>query len=185
MSTAIATRILKIVLVAAQTACFLRADGGALLMRQHAGPFAVSVFAAPPLPRVGPIDFSVLLQSPDSLTPVLDAQVEIVARDGKGVIVSRSALHDQAQNRLFYGAVLTLPHEGPWNYDVSIRKAATTATASGSLRVFPASSPLAAHWRVFSFPFVFLLLFTLHQTLAAGQRRQAVLQRPTANSSLG
>lgn len=142
-------------------------------MRQPAGPYIVSVFATPPLPRVGPIDFTILLQASGSLTPVLDAQVEIVARDDSGVVVSRSALHSAAQNRFFYGAELTLPHEGPWKYGISIRQAATTNTATGSLRVFPGGSRLTAHWRAVLFPFAFILLFALHQVLTHEQRREA------------
>lgn len=142
-------------------------------MRQPAGPFIVSVFATPPLPRAGPVDFTVLLQASGSLTPVLDAQVEITARDQSGAVVSRNAFHSNAQNRLFYGAELTLPEEGQWKYEVSIRQAAANTKVGGSLQVFPGRSRLAAHWRAFSFPFGFILLFTLHQVLAHKPRTRA------------
>ena len=63
-----ATGVMRLALLAMQATCLLRADGGALLMRQPAGPFIVSVFATPPLPRAGPVDFTVLLQASGSLT---------------------------------------------------------------------------------------------------------------------
>jgi hypothetical protein len=130
------------------------------------------VFTAPPLPRAGPIDFSVLLQTPGSLAPVLDAQVEVIARDASGVTVSRAALHEQAQNRLFYAAILTLPHEGAWRYEVAVSRSSTQAVAAGSLRVFDARSRVLSHWRALSFGPLILLLFALHQTLSFFAKRR-------------
>lgn len=152
----------------------LHADGGALQLHRQAGPWLVSVFTAPPLPRAGPIDFSVLLQTPGSLTPVVDARVEVIANDGSGVTVSRAAFHEQAQNRLLYAALLTLPHEGAWRYEVAISHSSTQAVAAGSLRVFPAASRLDSHWRELWFAPLLLLLFALHQALSlSGKRRHS------------
>lgn len=179
MTGSLLARAAGIALLFTQAVCRLDADGGALQLHRQAGPFIVSVFTTPPLPRTGPVDFSVLLQSSAALTPVLDAEVEVIARDGRGVTVSRGAVHEQAQNRLLYAAVLTLPHDGEWSYQVTVRRGATAVEAGGTLRVFTESSRLVSHWRALSFPLVLLLLLAVHQGLAAAQnkrgtRRQAV-----------
>jgi hypothetical protein len=105
---------------------------------------------------------------------VLDANVEVIARDSAGVTVSRAARHEQAQNRLLYAAVLILPHEGAWRYEVAISRPPTQAFAAGSLRVFAAGSQLLSHWRELSFAPLLLLLLTLHQALTwSGKRRHS------------
>jgi hypothetical protein len=159
----------------------LRADGGTLQVRRQAGPWLVTVFTSPALPRAGIIDFTVLLQDPASLEPVLDAEVEIRASDERGTTVSRGARHDAAQNRLFYGALLTL-HEGEWGYEIAVKDGSAQpknqATARGSLQVFAPSEPrLASHWHELALAPLLLLLFGFHQWLALSAKRRGATLR--------
>ncbi len=55
----------------------LFADGGAVLSRQESGPFVITLFAAPVPLRSGPIDLTVLVQTRDTLEPVVAAEVSI------------------------------------------------------------------------------------------------------------
>src|ERR1051326_2312329 len=62
------------------------ADGGRVVLREQAGSFVVTVFAAP-------ADVSVMVQNRTSQRPVLDAAVSIRIGDGE-----LRATHEQAQN---------------------------------------------------------------------------------------
>lgn len=53
------------------------ADGGAVVFSKLCGGYRITLFAAPPSPRAGPVDFSVLIQAVDSGAPVLDIPVSI------------------------------------------------------------------------------------------------------------
>src|SRR5580700_5635655 len=50
-------------------------DGGSVQLHSVSGPFEITLFTEPPLPRAGQIDFSVLIQDAKSGQPVMDATV--------------------------------------------------------------------------------------------------------------
>src|SRR5215471_6917917 len=52
-------------------------DGGSVQIHSVSGPFEITLFAEPPLPRAGQIDFSVLIQDAKSGEPVMDAAVTL------------------------------------------------------------------------------------------------------------
>src|SRR5690349_6566313 len=52
------------------------ADGGSVQLHSVSGSFDITLFAEPPLPRAGQIDFSVLVQDSTG-QPVLDAAVTL------------------------------------------------------------------------------------------------------------
>jgi hypothetical protein len=146
-------------------AIWLCADGGTLQLRQSSGPFVLSVFTAPATLRAGNIDFSVLVQQVAGLAPVLDADVEVRAENGDGIIVSKAATHDNAQNKLLYAASLNLSSPGDWTFKVIVRQHDAAAQVSGKL-VMEASEPrFLAHWPQWVFVPTLVLLFILHQWL--------------------
>src|SRR5260370_39365732 len=51
------------------------ADGGSVQLHSVSGPFDITLFAEPPLPRAGQLDFSVLIHDSKTVQPVLDAAV--------------------------------------------------------------------------------------------------------------
>lgn len=150
-------------------AALLAADGGTLQVRQTSGPFVLSVFTSPALPRAGFIDFSVLVQLAAGLDPVLDADVEVRAENNQGIVVSRSATHDNAQNKLLYAASLDFAAAGEWRFDVLVHRRQQAAQVSGKLIASPREPRFLAHWPQWAFIPLLILLFAFHQWLKSHQ----------------
>lgn len=141
----------------------LRADGGAVLLHQEAGPWIVTVFLSPAPPRAGSLDLSVLLQRTGSTDPVLDAPVQLRLTHGDSAILA-PATHARAQNKMLYAATVPLDEPGDWRYSVTIGSQ-PSVTVSGSMAVAPREPKLEAYSGYLAFPFVCLAVFALHQRL--------------------
>src|SRR5205823_9266497 len=74
--TSVARYALGIALLSAAT---LRADGGTLLFAKRCEGYRVALFASPPAPRAGVVDFSVLVQALDADAPLRDVPVAVHA----------------------------------------------------------------------------------------------------------
>jgi len=147
------------------TAAPLLADGGAILLHKQSPPFVVTVFASPAPPRVGPIDLSVLVQSSDTLEPVLDADVrfEFAGPDSQ---VQVQATRSQSGNKLLYAASVHLNDSGNRRYSVSIRAPKSQPiTVSGDITVAAGQPKLEAYWDYLMLPFLGLAILALHQWL--------------------
>ncbi len=138
----------------------LLADGGMVLQHVEKAPFVLTVFVSPTPSRVGLIDVSVLVQSGETLEPVLNADVVIALTKGDSRIEAR-ATRDQAQNKLLYAASVRLNDPGEWRYTVSINR----AVVSGLMSVAPEQPKLAAYWSYLALPFPVIALFALNQFL--------------------
>jgi len=159
------TRLLGWLLLATSTPVF--ADGGTVLMRTQSPPFIVTVFASPTPPRVGDTDLSVLVQSSETLEPVLDADVRFAFVSSRSQIQVR-ATRSQARNKLLYAASVQLNDPGKWHYSVSIGTVDSTSrpvTVSGAVAVAPARPKLVAYWGYLMLPFLSLTILALHQRL--------------------
>jgi hypothetical protein len=157
-------RALRGVCALAVLATPLLADGGEVLSRQEAGPFAITVFAAPVPLRAGPIDLTVLVQTRDSLAPVLDAEVSIRLDGASEMLMAAS--RSQAQNKLLYAAAFQIPHPGEWKYTVSVQSIAGKAAISGGFQAGPPAPPLASYAFYLAIPLVLIAIFVLHQWLS-------------------
>jgi hypothetical protein len=144
----------------------LLADGGMVLLHREAAPFVVTVFASPTPPRAGMIDLSVLLQTSETLDPVLDAEVQLVLENG-GSNIRAIATHDQTQNKMLFAASVHLDHPGDWRYSVIVKNA---ITVDGIIAVSPEQPRLAAYAGYLALPFVCLAIFALHQWLSLSRR---------------
>jgi len=143
------------------------ADGGTVLMHTQSPPFIVTVFASPTPPRVGDTDLSVLVQSSETLEPVLDADVRFKFVSSRSQMQVR-ATRSQAHNKLLYAAAVQLNDPGQWHYSVSIGTGNSTSrpvTVSGAVAVAPALPKLAAYWGYLMLPFLSLGILALHQRL--------------------
>jgi hypothetical protein len=136
------------------------ADGGAVQFQRDAGPFIVTVFAPAPL-RVGPVDFSVLIQSRGTLEPVLDARVSIQLDDGVAVHATR----DQAQNKLLYATTMDLHTAGRHSFTAAVKSASYEGRVAGDLNVAPPSSVAAGYRGYFSIPPLCMIIFGLREWL--------------------
>ncbi len=160
----------RLLMLLCALAGLLAADGGTLQVRQTSGPFVLSVFTSPAVLRAGNIDFSVLVQQAAGLDPVLDAVVEVRAENGDGIIVSKAATHDNAQNKLLYAVSLNLSRPGEWAYNVLVHQHEQAAHVSGKLVAASSEPRFLAHWPQWVFVPALVLLFTFHRWLKSRQR---------------
>ncbi len=154
-----------------------RADGGLAQLHQTAGPFVVTVFAAPGPPRVGPVEISVLAQDHTNGRATLDGEVFVRLRREGGMTIVGQATRDVAQNKLLYSALMNLPEPGQWELEVTIKQGKRTASALGQLSVTAPRPFLLSYWRSLSLPWIVVTLFALNQWL---KRRAA--SRASQNS---
>ncbi len=163
-------RVHRLLMLLFSLAAVLAADGGTLQVRRTSGPFVLSVFTSPAVLRAGNIDFSVLVQQAAGLAPVLDADVEVRANNRQGILVSKAATHDNAQNKLLYAASLDLSRPGEWTFDVLVHQQERAAQVSGTLIAASGEPRFLAHWPQWAFVPALVLLFILNQWLKNKQR---------------
>jgi hypothetical protein len=145
-------------------------------LMQAAGPFTITVFAAPAVLGVGPADLSVLVQSRADGATVLDAGVAITAVPPVSTAatpVTADATHDAATNKLLYAATVALPVPGTWTARVTVQRGAERADVSCELPVVPPEGTLARIWPYLAVPPLAVSLFALHQWLVARRRPPA------------
>jgi hypothetical protein len=150
----------------------LFADGGMVVLHQEHSPFVITVFASPTPPSAGEIDLSVLVQTADTLEPVLDANVQFELVEGMSRIQVR-ATREQAQDKLLYAASVLVNDAGEWQYTVSVRSARSGPApikVSGVMVVEARKPKLVTYWAYLAFPFLCLTVFALHQRLRFGKR---------------
>jgi hypothetical protein len=165
-------------------------DGGSVQLHSVSGPLEITLFAEPPLPRAGQIDFSVLIQDAKSGQPVMDATVVLgltpvrVHEDSHpawyppSCVVSLPAnlaavplLHSQASNRLLYGALVEIPAAGVWQVRASVQRGGEHASVEGNLDVADPFPPVANYWPLFLFPVVAIGLYVLRQRIQPAEAR--------------
>jgi len=135
----------------------LLADGGAIQSRQEAGPFVVTVFAAP-------AELSVLVQNRETLAPDLNATVSIRLDHGDSN-VTLQATREQAHNKLLRAAAVNLDAPGEWRYTVTVSRSNSQASVTGTINVAPTEPKLASYSSYLAFPPVCVVLFAVHQRL--------------------
>ena len=139
-------RLTVLIVLVAASVRVARADGGMVQLRSDTGPFAITLFTSPSPARTGPVDFSVLVQNVSSLDSVLDADVSIrLSTDSEPEILVHPT-RAQAQNKLLYAALVTLPRPGPWRATVTVRRRDIQISVSGQMEVSPAGSGVTSYW---------------------------------------
>jgi len=157
-----------------------QADGGLVQLRQMAGPFVVTVFAAPSPPRVGLVDVSVLAQDRADGRAALDVEVFVRLRSAGGTIVAGRATREASRNKPLYSALMNLPEAGKWELEVTIKKGKSADSAFGQLSVAAPRPFLLSYWRSLSLPWVVVTLFAMKEWL---KRRAASRGRPRPRGS--
>jgi hypothetical protein len=156
------------------------ADGGSVQLHSVSGPFDITLFAEPPLPRAGQIDFSVLVQDSKTREPVLDAVVTLaltpvqIHQNEKPAWYPPSCavvppadltrvplLHSGATNRLLYGALVQVPATGVWHARTEVQRGEQRGVVEGTVDIAPAFPPIANYWPFFLFPVVAVGLYVL------------------------
>lgn len=141
------------------------ADGGAVQFEKSAGPFVVTVFTTPTPLRAGPVDLSLMIQSRDSLQPVLDCQALVQLRKEDAMDIRSEATHEAAQNKLLYAAPVKVPESGLWELEVTIQHGDDSIIVAGEITVAPQNPVLLVYWRSLALPPLFISLFAVNQWL--------------------
>jgi len=142
-----------------------QADGGLMQLHQTAGPFVVTVFAAPSPPRVGQVEISVLAQNRGDGQAALDVEVFVRLRSAGGTIVVGRATREASRNKPLYSASMNLPEPGRWGLEVTIKQGKSADSALGQLSVVAPRPLLLSYWRSLSLPWVVISLFAMNQWL--------------------
>ena len=145
------------------------ADGGVVRTSQLAGPFVITVLSSPTPLRIGPADFSVLVQMRDSRAPVLDADValRLAPQHNDAPAITAAATRQAATNKLLYAALVELPIAGPWNLGAIVRHSSGSGEVVAEVIVEEPAAPLAAYWPYLFLPPAAVVLFALHQWRSA------------------
>jgi hypothetical protein len=145
----------------------LRADGGVVQFRKEAGPFLVTLFSRPSPLRTGPADLSVLVESAQTRTPILNATVSLHLRSVSGREADAAATHALATNKLLYAGLPVISEPGTWEVQVTVSHQAAHAVAGGSIQVLPGPPAILHYWPYFAIVPCLIGLFILNQYLKA------------------
>lgn len=125
--------------------------------------------------RVGPADFSVLVQNADTNDVLLNGVVELrFGRQGANEIRIRPT-PGEASNKLLYAASVDLPEAGDWSLTAQCRVDGETANLRGKISVLAPEPPLLNYWPYFLIVPLAIALFVMNQVLK-GRRRTARAQ---------
>jgi hypothetical protein len=143
----------------------VRADGGAVRLRQQAGAYQITVFTSPTLLCAAPVDFSVLVQdAAGECVPDARVTVRLTAR-ASGETLDYAATAAAATNKLFKAAVFLLPEPGWWDVQVAIAGPRGPAAIQFGIQADKRPPPWLQMWPWFSWPFLVVALFSVHQVL--------------------
>jgi hypothetical protein len=164
-------RLFLIIATLAEARAF--ADGGTVQMRKETGALVITVFTSPAALATGPADISVLVQNRDGLQPVLDAGVSVrLRRETSATEIRARATREQAQNKLLYAALVTLPEPGKWHVSVTTLHDGSRAEITGEIEVTPGRM-VSSHWEYLAFPPLAITAFAVREWLI---RRKSNLQ---------
>ncbi len=165
--------IYSIIVLAFLCPGFLLADGGTLLLRQHAGPLIISIFSTPEPLRVGSGDISVMVQKSEDKSTVLDATVKLhlthTTPDGISEVFV-PATHAKATNKLLYASQVNLAAEGSWKLVSTVNSKVGNAEVAANIDVMPPEPRILAYWPYFAVVPVIIILFAMNQWLKAKRK---------------
>jgi hypothetical protein len=143
----------------------VRADGGAVRLREQVGAYQVTVFTSPMPLRAGPVDISVLVQdAAGESVPEARVTLRLTARES-GEILEYPATAEAATNKLFHAAVFQLPEPGWWDVEVAVEGPQGPAFLRFGVEVDKRPPRWLELWPWFAWPALAVALFGLHQLL--------------------
>jgi len=150
-----------------------RGDGGTMLFHQDAGPFTITLFAAPQPLQVGAADLSVMVQDRNSGEVLLDSAIDLrVAPEAERALQQTVRLsRGQASNRLLQAATVHFSRAGKWRVMLLVRRGNDVASLSTECGVEPNSSRAVLVWFYVLLPAGIILLFVVHQGLKLRQKK--------------
>ena len=155
------------------------ADSSAVILHQRADPFDITLFGESAHLTTAQTNLSLMVQKATDHSNVPDAHVMLRftrEQNGKIIEVVAPATHGKATNKMLYGATVTLPSEGEWNFAADIDTKSARVQAASKLSVGPPEAPMKEKWPLIAFVPLLILAFMLNRWL---KRRFRVPYRPT------
>jgi hypothetical protein len=154
-------------LMLAMVATAARADGGAMLLHQDAGPFTITLFAAPQPLRTGDADLSVMVQDRTSGEVLLDPAIDVTVAPAAASATQQTVrlTKGQASNRLLQASTVHFSSAGKWRLTLAVRRGNDTAQLVTDCTVEPDHSRATLVWFYVLLPAGIILLFVIHQVL--------------------
>jgi hypothetical protein len=143
------------------------ADGGTVRLSQTQGPYRITALTSPNPFRSGPVEINVLVQDATTGDALPDANVSLslAPRDGPDESRLYVAHSGATTNKLFHSATFELPTAGEWTVAIEIEGPAGAARTSFDVAAGDRLPRWASFWPWFSWPFLVVALFAVHQTL--------------------
>ena len=153
--------VLPMIMLLAQFCAF--ADEGPVQLQKATGPLVITMFTSPAPLTAGPVAISLLVQDPDGLDPVLDADVTLVVRsEASGAQIRVRATRELAQNKLLYSAPVKLEAPGKWQIGASVLQRGTRTETAGVMEVAPNKVMVVSYWGYIAFPPVLIVAFVVN-----------------------
>ena len=143
------------------------ADGGTVRLSQTQGPYRITALTSPNPFRCGPVEINVLVQDATTGDALPDAKVHLslAPRDEPDEARLYVAHSGATTNKLFHSATFELPTAGEWTVAIDVEGPAGAARTSFDVTAGDRLPRWASFWPWFSWPFVVVALFAVHQTL--------------------
>ena len=144
-----------------------------MLLHQDAGPFTITLFAAPQTLQAGPAEVSVMVQDRRSgevlLDPVIDLTVAPEGADAEHETVRMA--RGQASNRLLQASTVHFPRAGKWRLRLLVQRGNDIAHLDTECTVEADRSRAFLVWFYVLLPVGIVVVFVIHQCLKRSQNR--------------
>ncbi len=143
------------------------ADGGTVRLSEMQRPYRITALTSPNPIRSGPVEINVLVQDATTGDALPDSNVRLslAPRDEPDEARFYVAHSGATTNKLFHSATFELPTAGEWTVAIEIEGPAGTARTSFDVTAGDRLPRWASFWAWFSWPFLVVALFAVHQTL--------------------
>jgi hypothetical protein len=147
------------------------ADGGTVRISEMKGDYRITALTAPIPFRAGPVDISVLVQDAATGEALPDVKVTlgIAPRERPSDMRQYPATTGAATNKLFHSALFDLPAPGWWTVEIDVSGPHGAARASFDAEAADRLPRWLSMWPWFSWPFLAVLVFAVHQAFAVNR----------------
>jgi hypothetical protein len=148
-----------------------RGDGGMMLLHQDAGPFTITLFAAPQPLQAGPADLSVMVQDRSSGEVLLDPVIDVSIAP-EALVASQQTVRlatGQASNKLLQAGTVHFSKAGRWRLTLLVHRHNDAARLETECIVQADTARSRLVWFYVLLPLGVILVFIFHQRLKLSQ----------------
>lgn len=149
------------------------ADGGIPLVSGRRGGLCATLLLSPTSPRVGPVDFSVLVQVTETLAVRTDMPVWLFVEssDDTPVRLGGEATLDAATNKLFRAMTVDVPRAGIWRVTVTVGTDENAFNLRADINIGPALPAMSDLVWWIGWPFGVIAVVAIHRQRVRSARR--------------